>query len=184
MKMTANFLRIGHILEYEGGLWRVLRADFVQQQQRAAYKQVEMRNLVTGTKINRRFGTDESITRAVLEQRPMQFLYGTTFMDMTTYDQVELTDDVIGENAIWLQPSMEVTIEFHNSQPLTLILPEKIEAEVVEADPVVKGQTAASSYKPAKISNGASILVPPFISAGERIIVSTVDNTYVERVKK
>lgn len=183
MKMIANLIRPGHILEHNGALWRVLKADFVQQQQRAAYKQVEMRNLSTGNKTNLRFATHESVERAMLENREMQYLFGNTFMDMVTYDQVELSDEVIGENKVWLTANMQVTIEFHNGQPLTLILPEKIEAKIEQADQSIKGQTAASSFKPAVLENGLTILVPPFINSGERIIVSTLDNSYVERAK-
>lgn len=183
MKMIANLIRPGQILEHNGALWRVMKADFVQQQQRAAYKQVEMRNLSTGNKTNLRFATHESVERAMLENREMQYLFANTFMDMVNYEQVELSDDVIGENKVWLAPNMAVTIEFHNGQPITLILPEKIEGVIAQADQAIKGQTASSSYKPAVLENGVTVMVPPFINSGERIIVSTLDNSYVERAK-
>jgi elongation factor P len=149
--------------------------------------QVEMRNLETGNKTNKRFNSTERVERVTLSQREMQFLYEDGgqyhFMDMETYDQIELPKEFLGERAAFLQDGMTVTVESHEGKPLGVKLPLHVTLEVVEAEPVVKGQTAASSYKPAVLENGLRVMVPPFVSAGEKIVVNTEELTYVKRAE-
>lgn len=185
MKISANDIRPGSVLEHEGNLWRVSKTMHTQPGKGGAYMQVEMKDIVNGTKTNIRFRTAETVERAVLEQRPMQFLYADSgmlyFMDNTTYEQVSISEEVAGEQTVWLQENMEVEIEMYNDAPISLSVPDKVVLEIVEADAVVKGQTASSSYKPAKLENGETILVPPFIESGTRVVVNTADGSYIER---
>jgi elongation factor P len=153
-----------------------------------AYLQVELKDISDGTKLNERFRSSESVERVRLDQRSYQYLYSDgdsyTFMDTETFDQVTLTAEVIGEDQVpFLQENMIVTIESYEDRPISVQLPDQVVLRVVEADAVVKGQTAASSYKPALLENGVKVLVPPFIEAGTRIVVATADATYVERAK-
>ncbi len=185
MRLNGNQIRPGMVLEHQGKLWRVVKISHTQPGKGGAYTQAEMRDIVSGTKTNERFRSSETVERAVLEQKPMQYLYddGTmlNFMDTTTFEQVAIPRDLLGEQIDWLSENMDVTIEFHEGNPIGVELPEKITMKVVEADAVVKGQTASSSYKPAKLENGRDILVPQFLEAGQDIIVSTADGSYVER---
>jgi elongation factor P len=152
-----------------------------------AYAQVELKNAIDGTKLNERFRSSETVERVRLEQKDYQFLYAEgdmlTFMDTATYDQMALPRDFLEERAAFLQDGMTVTVESHEGKPIGVSLPGQVTLEVVEADPVVKGQTAASSYKPAKLENGVRILVPPFVEAGERVVVDTNELTYVRRAE-
>lgn len=186
MKINGNEIRPGMTLEHKGQLWRVAKISHTQPGKGGAYTQAEMKDIINGTKLNERFRSDEKVERARLEQRPMQYLFsdGTTytFMDMTTYDQVELSPEVIGEEQlVWLVENMEVSVEFHNNSPIGAELPATVIATVAETEAVVKGQTAANSYKPATLDNGASVMVPPFVEAGTKIKVNTADSTYMER---
>jgi elongation factor P len=152
-----------------------------------AYAQVELKNAIDGTKLNERFRASETVERVRLEQKDYQFLYAEgdmlTFMDLDTYDQIQIPKELIGERAAFLQDGMTVTVESHEGRPIGVALPDQVTLEVVEAEPVVKGQTAASSYKPAKLENGVRILVPPFVGAGERVVVDTNELTYVRRAE-
>ncbi|MBX3522734.1 MAG: elongation factor P, partial [Xanthobacteraceae bacterium] len=152
-----------------------------------AYNQVELKNLIDGRKLNNRFGSDEKVERARLEQKDFQYLYkeGDTlvFMDIDTYDQIQLAEDFVGERALFLQDGMQVTLEMHDERPINIRLPDYVTLEIVEADPVVKGQTAASSYKPAKLENGLRVMVPPFIGTGEKVVVDTNEVAYVRRAE-
>jgi elongation factor P len=152
-----------------------------------AYNQVEMKNVLDGRKLNQRFGSDTRVEETYVERRQFQFLYRQgeqlVFMDTTSYDQIELPEDFVGERALFLQDGMTVQVQLHQSRPIGIKLPETVVLEVVEADAVIKGQTAASSYKGAKLENGLKLLVPPFISAGEKVVVSTDDVAYVRRAE-
>ena len=185
MKINGNEIKPGMVLEHQGKLWRVAKISHTQPGKGGAYTQAEMKCITDETKLNERFRSSEKVERARLEQRPMQYLYDDgddiTFMDMTTYEQVSISGDVIGHQKVWLQESMEVKIEMHEESPIGVELPTNVVMEITEADGVVKGQTASSSYKPAKLENGENILVPPFIEAGTKIKISTADGTYVER---
>jgi elongation factor P len=187
MKINANDIRPGVVLEYEGKLWMVLKRETVQPGKGGAFAQVEMKDLRTGTKTIERFRTQETVERARLDEKEMQFLYvegdNATFMDNDTYEQVTISREMIGDPADFLRDGMTVTVLLHEGTPLSVDLPQTVVMEVVEADPVVKGQTASSSYKPGKLENGRRVLIPPHIAAGTRIIVNTADGSYLERAK-
>ncbi len=187
MKMNVNDIRVGNVLEHEGRLWRVAKTMHTQPGKGGAYLQVEMKDIVAGTKTNIRWRTAETVERAILEQKDMQFLYAEgdslNFMDMTSYEQIMIPAEALGDSAVWLVENMEVVVECHDERPIGVSLPDTVIMEVIEADGVVKGQTQSSSFKPSKVSNGESVLVPQFISAGERIVINTADGSYVERAK-
>lgn len=185
MKINGNQVRIGMVLEYQGKLWRVSKTDHVKPGKGGAFAQIEMKDVITGTKLNERFRATESVERATLEQRKMQYLYdegeSLVFMDNTTYEQTMLPKDLVGDMLPWLQENMEVSIELHEENPIGIELPPHVTYSIVEADAVIKGQTVSSSFKPAKLENGQTVMVPPFIETGTAIVVSTTDGTYVER---
>lgn len=187
MKINGNAVRIGNVIEHQNRLWVVTKTQAVKPGKGGAFNQVEMKDIRSGTKLNERFRADEQVERVRLEQRPAQFLFAEenllTFMDNETYEQTQISTDLIGENAVFLQDGMEVQIESYEGEPLSVQLPETVVLEIVEADAVVKGQTASSSYKPAVLENGVKILVPPHVEAGTRVVVRTEDSTYVERAK-
>ncbi len=188
MKIQGNEIKPGNVLQHKGELWVVTKVEHVKPGKGGAYAQVEMKSVVGGTKLNERFRASESVERVRLEQKDYQFLYEQgdmlVFMDMETYEQIELPKEFLGDRAAFLQDGMVVTVESHEGKPLGVQLPLHVTLEVVEAEPVVKGQTAASSYKPAVLENGVRIMVPPFISAGEKIVVNTQDVTYVKRASE
>lgn len=188
MKIDGNAIRPGNVIEHQNRLWRAVKIQHVKPGKGGAFLQVELKDVRDGTKLNERFRASEHVERVRLDQKDYQFLYDDgrdyTFMDQETYDQVTLNVDLIGENqAKFLREGMVVTIDFYEETPLGVSLPEKVVVEIVEADPVVKGQTASSSYKPAVLANGLRIMVPPHVEAGTRVIVATADGSYVERAK-
>ncbi len=185
MKINAVEIKPGNILEYEGGLWRAVKTAHTQPGKGGAYMQVELKNLIDGRKNNIRFRSAESVEKVRLEQVDFQFLYADgdalTFMHKETFDQVTLDRDVLGDAAAFLTDGMDVVMETYEEKPLSVQLPSQIDAMVVEADAVVKGQTASSSYKPAILDNGVRVMVPPFIGAGTRIIVDVYAREYVKK---
>ena len=185
MKINGNEIRPGNVLEHNGGLWAVVKTNAVKPGKGGAFNQVEMKNLIDGTKLNERFRASETVERIRLEQKDFQFLYeqgeALVFMDLDSYEQLELQKYFVGDRRAFLQDGMMVTVELHEDRPIGIALPDQVTLAIAEADPVVKGQTAASSYKPAILENGVRILVPPFISAGERVIVDTNELTYLRR---
>ena len=188
MKIEGNSLRIGNVIEHQGKIWRVVKTQHVKPGKGGAYMQVELKDVIHGTKTNERFRSSEMVEKVRLEQRKYQFLYHEsglyTFMNQDDYEQITLNDNDIDEDkAIFLQDGMIVEIETYNDKPIGVSLPEHVRLEVVEADAVVKGQTVSSSYKPAICDNGLRVMVPPYIATGEFIIVSTCDKTFVERDK-
>ena len=186
-KINGNEIRPGMVIEYQDTLWVAVKTMAVKPGKGPAYNQVELKNLIDGRKLNNRFGSDERVERARLEQKDFQFLYrqgeSLVFMDNDTYEQIELHEEFVGERAAFLQDGMTVTLEMHDERPIGIKLPDQVTLAVVEADPVVKGQTAASSYKPAKMENGLRVMVPPFITTGERVIVDTNEVTYIRRAE-
>ena len=186
MKINAVEIKPGNILEYEGGLWRVVKTAHTQPGKGGAYMQVELKNLIDGRKNNIRFRSAESVEKVRLEQKDFQFLFADgdalTFMDKETFDQVTLNSDVLGDAAAFLTDGMDVVMETYEDKPISVQLPSQINAMIVEADAVVKGQTASSSYKPAILDNGVRVMVPPFIESGTRIIVDVYERTYVGKV--
>ena len=185
MKIDGNNIRPGNVIEHNGGLWRAIKIAHTQPGKGGAYLQVELKNLRTGQKLNERFRSSEKVERAILEQKDFQFLFEAddmyTFMDTTTYDQIALSAEDIGEHVSFLQDGMQVNIEFYEESPLGVALPEKITLEVAETEAVIKGQTAAGGYKPAILENGIRIGVPQFVKVGDRVVVSTEDREYVSR---
>ena len=185
MKINGNEIRPGNVIQHKGALWVAVKAQAVKPGKGPAYAQVELKNAIDGTKLNERFRASETVERVRLEQKDYQYLYADgdmlTFMDTDTYEQIALPREFLEERAAFLQDGMTVTVESHEGKPIGVSLPDQVTLEVVEADPVVKGQTAASSYKPAKLENGVRILVPPFVGAGERVVVNTNELTYVRR---
>ncbi|MBC6980271.1 elongation factor P [Caulobacter sp. 17J80-11] len=186
MKINANAIKPGMVLQHDGGLWVAVKTAHVKPGKGGAFAQVELKNLITGTKLNERFRSEDTVERVRLEQKDYTFLYDQgdvlVFMDKVSYEQIELQKDWVGEErAQFLQDGMEVTIESHEERPIGLSLPEYVTLEVVETEPTVKGQTASSSYKPAIANNGMRIMIPPYMTTGERIVVSTESGEYVRR---
>ncbi len=184
-KINGNEIRPGNVLEHNGGLWAAVKVDHVKPGKGGAFAQVEMKNLRNGSKLNERFRSADKVERVRLEQKDMQFLYETdgmlVFMDTETYDQVELPSDLLGDRRPFLQDGMTILVEFHEHEALNATVPQKVTCEIVETEPVVKGQTAANSFKPAILDNGVKITVPPFVGQGEKIIVNTETMEYSER---
>jgi elongation factor P len=187
MKINANLMRPGHIIEHNGRQWAVLKIQIVQPGKGGAFITVEMRDIRTGTKSNDRWRTADTVEKCNVEEKECTYLFGDadnlTFMDSENFEQFSMPATSLGDAAAFLQDGMVVAVDFIEGTPVSVELPEKVVMTVVEADPVVKGQTASSSYKPAKLENGLKILVPPFIAVDEKIVVSTGDCTYVERAK-
>ena len=185
MKINGNEIRPGNVLEHNGGLWAVVKTNAVKPGKGGAFNQVEMKNLIDGTKLNERFRASETVERVRLEQKDMQFLFESdgmlTFMDTETFDQVELPAEILGERRPFLQDGMTIVVEFYESEALNATLPQKVVCKVVETEPVVKGQTAANSFKPAVLDNGVKVMVPPFVGQDEDIIVNTETMEYAER---
>ena len=187
MKVNGNEIRPGMVIEYDGGLWVAVKSMAVKPGKGPAYNQVELKNLIDGRKLNNRFGSDERVEQARVETKDFQYLYregeSLVFMNLETYDQINLNDEFVGERAAFLQDGMKVLLEMHDERPIGIQLPTQVTLEIVEADAVVKGQTASSSYKPAKLENGLRVMVPPFITTGEKIVVDTTEITYVRRAE-
>lgn len=185
MKISAFDIRPGNLLEYEKGLWRVAKAEHVKPGKGGAFMQVEMKNIETGTKTNIRFRSEDKVEKAVVEPRAMQYLYndgnGYIFMDSASYEQITIDAEALEGQTQFLLPNTDVQINFHNERPIGVELPPAVVLTIVEADPAIKGQTAASSYKPAKVETGLTVMVPPFVNSGEKIRVSTVDGSYLDR---
>jgi elongation factor P len=187
MKIQANTIRPGNVIENEGKQWSVLKIQLIQPGKGGAFIQVEMRDVASGNKTNVRWRTQDTVEKLSVDEREYSFLYAEgdmlTFMDSESYEQTALPKDMLGDAAAFLQENMHVTIDLIEGKPVAIHLPQTVTLEVTEADPVVKGQTAASSYKPAMLSNGVRVMVPPFVEAGTRVVVNTEDGSYVERAK-
>jgi elongation factor P len=184
-KISGSDIRPGMVIEHDGSLWAAVKSMAVKPGKGPAYNQVELKNILDGRKLNQRFGGSDRVEETAVERRQFQFLYRRddqlVFMDTTSYDQIELGEDFIGERAAFLQDGMMVQVQLHRDHPIGIKLPETVVLAVVEADAHIKGQTAASSYKGATLENGLKVLVPPFISAGEKVVVSTDEVSYVRR---
>ncbi len=185
MKINGNEIRPGNVIQHKGGLWAAVKTQAVKPGKGGAFNQVELKNLIDGTKLNERFRASETVERVRLEQKDHQFLYAEgdmmVFMDLESYEQIELERDFIGERAAFLQDNMNVVLESHEGKPIGISLPDQVTLEVTEAEPVVKGQTAASSNKPAILENGMRVMVPPFISVGEKVVIDTNEMIYLRR---
>lgn len=187
MKINGNEIRPGNLIEHNGGLWAAVKLQHVKPGKGGAFAQVELKNLIDGTKLNQRFRSSETVERIRLEQEEYQYLYAEgdmlVFMNQKNYEQIELPTDFIGERAAFLQDNMTVTLESYEERPIGISLPDHVTLEIIETEPVLKGQTATSSYKPAKLENGLRVMVPPFIGTGDRIIVDTNEVTYLKRAE-
>jgi len=187
MKQQANLIRAGQVIEHDGRRWTVLKQQIITPGKCGAFIQVEMRDLKTGNKTNERWRTADTVERLMTDNKEFTYSYtdgdNIVLMDPETYEQTIVPTVILGDQAPFLQDNMVIELDLVEGEPVGAHLPQMVTLEVVEADPVVKGQTASSSYKPAKLSNGVKTLVPPFVEAGERIVVRTEDGSYVERAK-
>ena len=188
MKVIASSVRKGNVLDIDGKLCVVLTAESFHPGKGTPTTQIDMRRIADGVKISQRYKTVEQVERAIVEDREHTFLYqdgeGFHFMNSENYDQITLQDELIGDGAAYLQPEMKVMLSMHDGNAVAIQLPQKVILEITETEPTTKGQTASSSYKPALLSNGVRSAVPPFITAGTRIVVMTADGSYVERAKE
>ena len=185
MKISGVDIRPGNIIEYENGIWRVAKIQHTQPGKGGAFMQVEMKNLIDGRKTNVRFRSQDTVEKVRLDTKEFQYLYTDAdqlvFMDTDNYEQIMLDADMLGEEIAFLNDGMMVSLDLYDERPISVQLPDQIEAEIVEADAVVKGQTASSSYKPAILDNGVRVMVPPFIGAGTRIVVDVYSKEYVKK---
>jgi len=188
MRINGSAIRAGNIVEIDGRIWRVLKHNIVSPGKGGAFNQIEVRDVKTGTKSNYKFRSDEQVEQLRVDEKEMQYLFADgeqlTFMDKESYEQISVPRDLVGDPADFLTDNMTVTIDFIEGNPVAVHLPQTTVGTVVEADAVVKGQTASSSYKPAVLDNGVRVMVPPFIGAGTRIVINIEERTYVERAKE
>ncbi len=186
MKIQGNEIKPGMIIEHNNDHWTVLKAQHVKPGKGGAFNQVELKSLTKGTKLNQRFRSSENVERTQLEEKEFNFLYsdenGCFFMDPKSFEQISLKKNLLGDKIKLLTENLKVTISFLEENPLSVDLPTNIECEIESTEGVVKGQTAASSYKPAKLKNGLDIMVPPFIEEGNKIILDTRNLEYVKKV--
>jgi elongation factor P len=187
MKINGNEVRPGYIIEHKNRLWLVAKAEHVKPGKGGAYAQVELKDIRDGTKLNERFRSTESVEKVRLDDHDYQFLFkegnSYTFMNQENYEQVVLGEDIVGDYGDFLQEGMVVTVSSYEGETLSITIPETVVMIIVEAEAVIKGQTATSSFKPAILENGVKIMVPPHIESGTRVVVNTLDRTYVERAK-
>jgi elongation factor P len=187
MKQQANLIRAGQVLEHDGRRWTVLKQQIITPGKGGAFIQVEMRDLKTGNKTNERWRTADTVERLMTDNKDYAYSYtdgeNIVLMDQETFEQTHIPLELLGDSAPFLQDNMIIEVDLVEGEPVAAHLPQTVILEIVEADPVVKGQTASSSYKPAKLSNGVKTMVPPFIEAGEKVVVRTEDGSYVERAK-
>ncbi|WP_428407035.1 elongation factor P [Hyphococcus sp.] len=185
MKINGNEIRPGNVIEHQGGLWAAVKTNAVKPGKGPAYNQVELKNLIDGRKLNERFRASETVERVRLEQKDYTYLYEEgdmlVFMDQESYEQISIPKDLIGERAAFLQDGMAVLVESHEGRSIGVQLPEHVTLEIVDTEPTVKGQTASGSYKPSTVDNGLRIMVPPYMTIGEKIVVNTETMEYVKR---
>jgi elongation factor P len=187
MRIDGSAVRTGMVIEFNGKLCVVIKHEIRTPGNLRAFNQIDMKDVMTGNKLNARLSSGESIERVQLDEKMYQYLYADgntlTFMDNENYEQISMNKDFIGDRVAFLQDNMNVSMQTYEGKPINITLPEKVVCEIVETEPTVKGQTASSSYKPATLDNGLRIMVPPFISSGTKVVVNTTDLAYVERAK-
>lgn len=185
MKMNGNEIKPGNIIKHQDTLWVAVKTSHVKPGKGGAFNQVELKNILDGRKLNERFRASETVERVRLDQKPHTYLYDegdmAVFMNSETYEQIMLERDFIGDRAVYLADGMEVEVEFFEEKAIGVNLPDQVTLEVAETEPVVKGQTAANSFKPAILTNGVRTAVPPFVGTGERLVINTEDGSYVTR---
>ncbi len=186
MKINATEIRVGMILDYKEDLWEVLKTNHVKPGKGGAFAQVEMKSLIKNTKLNERFRSSETVEKASLDEIKFNYLYSDEncyyFMNPETFDQIDINKKIAGEKGKLLSENLEVTINFHNDNPLNIKLPNQINCKIKSTDAAIKGQTVSSSYKPATLYNGLQIQVPPFIENDDTIIIDTRTIAYVKKV--
>ncbi len=187
VKVIASSVRKGNVLDIDGKLVVVMKAENIHPGKGTPVTHLDMRRISDGVKITERYRTTDQVERAYLEEKTYNYLYeddmGFVLMEPETYDQISVPKEIVGEQSVYLQENMPIALSLHEGVPVAAELPARVTLEIVEADPVVKGQTASSSYKPALLSNGQRVMVPPHITAGTRVVVMTADGSYVERAK-
>ena len=187
MKQLAGSIRIGWVIEYKNKPWTITKAQHIKPGKGGAFMQVEMKSVEEETKTNERFRTEDSVEKLMVEEKDCQFLFedstGLTFMDSETFDQFNMPSDILGDSRPFMTDGMTVIISFIDGKPISVELPLQVVCEVIETEPVIKGQTVSSSYKPAVLDNGVRTTVPPFIGVGDKIVVGTAEANYVERAK-
>ena len=186
MKITANEIRVGMLLEYKNDLWQVLKTQHVKPGKGGAFAQVEMKSLNKNTKLNERFRSGETVEKASIDESTFNYLYSDEanyfFMDPKTFEQIEIKKETVGDKGKLLKENLKVSVSFYNENPISLELPNQVQCKVETTDAALKGQTVSSSYKPAVLDNGLNIQVPPFIEAGDEIIVDTRNLEYVKKI--
>ena len=187
MKITAVEVKPGMIIEHKNDFWSVLKAQHVKPGKGGAFNQVELKSIIKGTGLNERFRSSETVEKAELEEKKFNFLYlddeNCHFMDNKNFEQISISKSLIDEKYKLLKENLEVTISFLDEKPISVDLPNNVECTVDVTDAAIKGQTAASSYKPATLDNGVKINVPPFIESGDKIILDTRTLEYVKKIK-
>jgi elongation factor P len=186
MKINANEIRVGMLLEYKDDLWQVLKTQHVKPGKGGAFAQVEMKSVNKNTKLNERFRSSETIEKASLEENNFNYLYDDEnnyfFMDPKSFEQIEIKKDIVGEKGKLLTENLEVSVSFYNEKPISIDLPNQVNCKIESTDAALKGQTVSSSYKPAILDNGLNIQVPPFIEAGDEVVVDTRNLEYVKKI--
>ena len=187
MKILGNEIKPGMVIEHKEDLWSVLKAQHVKPGKGGAFNQVELKSIKKGTKLNERFRSSDAIERAILDDKKFNFLYedekNCHFMEQTNFEQIQINKSLLGEKKKLLKENMEVNVQFHDDQPLSIELPSSIELKIETTDAAIKGQTASSSYKPATLENGIKIMVPPFINSEDKILLDTRTLEYIKKIK-
>ena len=186
MKIYANEIRVGMLLEYKNDLWQVLKTQHVKPGKGGAFAQVEMKSIGKNTKLNERFRSSETVEKASVEETNFNYLYTDEnnyfFMDPKTFEQIEIKKDIIGEKGKLMTENLEVSVSFYNDNPISVELPNQVTCKIETTDVALKGQTVSSSYKPATLDNGLNIQVPPFIDSGDEVIVDTRTLEYIKKI--
>ena len=187
MKILGNEIKTGMVIEHKDDLWSVLKTQHVKPGKGGAFNQVELKNIKKRTKLNERFRSSDTVERAILDEKKFNFLYkdenNCHFMNQTNFEQIQINKSLLGEKSKLLKENMQVNVQFHDEQALSVDLPSSVELKIETTDAAIKGQTASSSYKPATLENGIKIMVPPFINADDKIVLDTRTLEYVKKVK-
>jgi len=186
MKINANEIRVGMLLEYKDDLWQVLKTQHVKPGKGGAFAQVEMKSVNKNTKLNERFRSSETVEKASIEETNFNYLYEDEnnyfFMDPKSFEQVEIKKNIIGDKGKLLTENLEVSVSFYNEKPISVDFPNQVNCKIESTDAALKGQTVSSSYKPAMLDNGLNIQVPPFIEAGDEVVVDTRNLEYIKKI--
>ena len=187
MKILGNEIKTGMVIEHKDDLWSVLKTQHVKPGKGGAFNQVELKSIKKRTKLNERFRSSDTVERAILDEKKFNFLYkdenNCHFIDQTNFEQIQINKSLLGEKSKLLKENMEVNVQFHDEQALSVDLPSSVELKIETTDAAIKGQTASSSYKPATLENGIKIMVPPFINADDKIVLDTRTLEYIKKIK-